>query len=157
MIRWLRMAVAMLGVLATIALGGMVGLLLVENSGYVPVRSHPWLEPVFGPLLGNRQLEIQIPVLLGGWLLAVLSAGALLAGSMYYAWRRRQYESLVARLERQLVKLRNLPVTDPVPLEDLPEAPDAEVARWLASAPGLLGGEGAEPGAGGYADGEDGR
>lgn len=141
MIRWLRMAIAALGVLAIIALGAVVGLLLVENSGYVSVRAHPWLEPMLVPLIGNRQLEVQLPVLLAGWLVAVLTAGALLTGSMYVLWRRRQYERLVTRLERELVKLRNLPLSAPAPLEDLPERPSPEAARWLASATGLLPGE----------------
>lgn len=35
----------------------------------------------------------------------------------------RQYEPLVNRLEHELAKLHNLPFTEPVPLEDLPETP----------------------------------
>lgn len=142
MIRWLRTAAASLVVLAVLALGAIVGLLLVENSGYVVVRSHPWLGPVLEPVIGNRQLEVQLPVLLAGWLAAVLAAGGLLAASMYYVWRRRQYESLITHLERELVRLRNLPLTDPAPMEDLPEDPDPEAARRLAAASGALPGEG---------------
>jgi hypothetical protein len=50
---------------------------------------------------------------------------------MFYLWRRRQYESLVSRLERELAKLRNLPFTEPAPLEDLPELPSSEAARVM--------------------------
>jgi hypothetical protein len=57
----------------------------------------------------------------------------LLLWSMYYLWRRRQYEALVGRLERELARLRNLPFVEPAPLEDLPEEPDAGAARVLAA------------------------
>jgi hypothetical protein len=52
---------------------------------------------------------------------------------MYYVWRRRQYEALVGRLERELARLRNLPLAEPSPLEDLPETPDPGAARVLAA------------------------
>jgi hypothetical protein len=50
---------------------------------------------------------------------------------MLYVWRRRQYESLIGRLERELAKLRNLPFVEPAPLEDLPEHPSLEAARVM--------------------------
>jgi len=50
---------------------------------------------------------------------------------MFYVWRRRQYESLIGRLERELANLRNLPFTNPAPLEDLPEVPNAQAARVM--------------------------
>jgi len=53
--------------------------------------------------------------------------------SMYYVWRRRQYEALIGRLERELARLRNLPMDEPAPLEDLPERPDPAAARILAA------------------------
>jgi hypothetical protein len=59
----------------------------------------------------------------------LLGAGVL--WGMFYVWRRRQYESLVNRLERELAKLRNLPFTEPAPLEDLPELPSAQAARVM--------------------------
>ena len=58
---------------------------------------------------------------------------AVVLWSMYYVWRRRQYESLIGRLERELARLRNLPFTEPAPLEDLPERPDPVAAQVLAS------------------------
>lgn len=131
MIRWLRAALAVAAVLAVLAVGSAIGLLAVANSGYVAVQPHPWLRPVLDPLLGGRVFEVQVPVLLAGWLVAILSASALVLGTMRFAWRRRQHESLIARLERELVRLRNLPITTPAPLEDLPERPDAETAREL--------------------------
>ncbi len=48
-----------------------------------------------------------------------------------YVWRRRQYEALIGRLERELAKLRNLPFTEPAPLEDLPEVPSSTAARVM--------------------------
>jgi hypothetical protein len=130
-IRWLRAAIAIAGVLVILAVGSVIGLLAVANSGYVAVKPHAWLRPVLEPLLGAQIVEIQLPVLLAGWLIAILAAGALVVGTMLFAWRRRQSESLIARLERELVRLRNLPISAPTPLEDLPEHPDAEAARAL--------------------------
>ena len=61
------------------------------------------------------------------------SLGALLVWSMYYLFRRRQYEALIGRLERELVRLRNLPFVEPSPLEDLRETPDAGAAQVLVA------------------------
>jgi len=70
--------------------------------------------------------------------------GALVLWSLFYVWRRRQYESLIGRLERELAKLRNLPFTEPAPLEDLPELPDAQVARQAVRTIHALDDEGAD-------------
>jgi hypothetical protein len=130
-IRWLRATIVIAVVLAILAVGSVIGLLAVANSGYVAIQPHDWLLPVFDPLLGPRVVEVQVPALLAGWLVAVLALSALVVGAMRFAWRWRQHESLIARLERELVRLRNLPITAPAPLEDLPELPDAETAREL--------------------------
>jgi len=90
----------------------------------------PWLTGLFG----NPQLEVWLPGLIGGWLIAVLAAVMLLVGSMYYVWRRRQYEALIRKFEKELSELRNLPFTNPAPLEDLPEEPDAEAAQVFLAA-----------------------
>ena len=71
------------------------------------------------------------PALIAGWLTTAILLGALVLWSMFYVWRRRQYEALVGRLERELAKLRNLPFTEPAPLEDLPEVPSTEAARVM--------------------------
>lgn len=132
MIRWLRLA-AMATVLASlIALGVAAGLFLVANSQWVPVRVPPWLTQV----LGDRPHEVWLPALFAGWLGSALGAVALLVGSLSYVWRRRQYEALIGRLERELTRLRNLPFTEPAPLEDLPEKPDPVAARLLAELSG---------------------
>jgi H+/Cl- antiporter ClcA len=126
-IRWLRLIATATVILSLIGLGVIAGLFLVANSGWIPVSIHPWLQGLFG----ERPHEVWLPALIGGWLAtAVLLAGIVL-WSMFYVWRRRQYESLINRLEKELAKLRNLPFTEPAPLEDLPEVPNAQAARVM--------------------------
>ena len=112
-----------------IGLGVIAGLFLVANAGWVPVAIPPWLEGIFG----NRPHDVWLPALIGGWLASAILLCAVILWSLFYVWRRRQYEALITRLERELARLRNLPITDPAPLEDLPERPDAGAARILAS------------------------
>jgi len=131
-IRWLRVVALATVVVSMIGLGVCVGLFLVANSGWVNVKVPPWLTWLFG----DPRLEIWLPALIGGWLLVTIGAVVGVAWSMYYVWRRRQYESLIGRLERELAALRNLPFTDPAPLEDLPERPDPAAAKILAGLDG---------------------
>jgi hypothetical protein len=128
-IRWLRIAAKATVTLTLIALGVIVGLFLVANGSWVSVDVPPWLTE----LAPERRVEIWLPALIAGWLVATLGLATLLLWSMYYVWRRRQYEGLIDRLERELIRLRNLPFVEPAPLEDLPEAPDAGAARVLAA------------------------
>lgn len=128
MIRWIRIAAVAIAVLAFIGLGVGVGLFLVANGRWVAIDVPPWLTGIFG----KGGVDLWLPALLLGWILGVLAVAAMLLGSMVYVWRRRQYESLIRRLERELADLRNLPFTNPAPLEDLPERPDAETARLFA-------------------------
>jgi hypothetical protein len=111
-----------------IGIGLVAGLFLVANSGWIAIEVPPWLRDVFG----QRPREVWLPALIAGWLLAALLAAALLAGSLYYVWRRRQADATVAKLERELARLRNLPFDAPAPLEDLPEAPNASAAHAMA-------------------------
>jgi hypothetical protein len=126
-IRWLRLIATATIILSLIGLGVIAGLFLVANSGWVPVRIPPWLEGLFG----SKPHEIWLPGLIAGWLASALLLAAIALWSMYYVYRRRQYEALIGRLERELAKLRNLPFVEPAPLEDLPEAPDAQAARVM--------------------------
>jgi len=126
-IRSLRLIAIATIVLSMIGLGVIAGLFLVVNAGWIPVTIPPWLTGV----LGNRPHEIWLPALIAGWLASSVLLAALVLWTMFYLWRRRQYESLVNRLERELAKLRNLPFTEPAPLEDLPEQPDAQAARVM--------------------------
>ena len=127
MIRWLRLAATAVIILSMIGLGAMAGLFLVSNAGWIPVKIHPWLAGLFG----HRPHEVWLPALIAGWLAAAAMAAALVLWSMFYVWRRRQYEALIGRLERELAKLRNLPFTEPAPLEDLPEIPSTQAARVM--------------------------
>ena len=128
MIRWLRLAASATVVITMIGLGVVVGLFLVANSGWIPVDVPPWLTGLFG----DHPRDVWLPALIAGWLATVVLLAAGLVWSMYYVWRRRQYEALIAQLERELTRLRNLPLTEPAPLEDLPEKPDPAAARVLA-------------------------
>ena len=128
MVRWVRLAAAGALVVSLVVVGVGIGLFLVANNAWIPVDVPPWLTGVFG----NPELELWIPALISGWLLSVFAGAALLVGSMFYVWRRRQYESLIVKLERELTALRNLPFTEPAPLEDLPEEPSPEAARLMA-------------------------
>jgi hypothetical protein len=126
-IRWLRLIATATVILSMIGLGVVAGLFLVANSGWVPVTIPPWLTGV----ISDRPHEVWLPALIGGWLASAVLLAAVVLWSMFYVWRRRQYEALVGRLERELARLRNLPFVEPAPLEDLPEVPDAHAARVM--------------------------
>jgi hypothetical protein len=126
-LRWLRLAATATVILSMIGLGVIAGLFLVANAGWIPVEIHPWLVGLFG----DKPHEVWLPALIAGWLATAVLLAALVLWSMFYVWRRRQYESLVNRLERELAKLRNLPFVEPAPLEDLPEVPSTQAARVM--------------------------
>jgi hypothetical protein len=128
-IRSLRFIAIATMISSMIGLGVVAGLFLVANSGWIPVTIPPWLTGLFG----DRPHEIWLPALIGGWLASALLLAALLVSTMFYVWRRRQYESLVNRLERELARLRNLPFLEPAPLEDLPEVPSTQAARVMTA------------------------
>jgi hypothetical protein len=128
-IRWLRLIATATVILSLIGLGIVAGLFLVANSGWVPVKTPPWLEGLFG----NRPHDVRMPALIAGWLASALLLITLVLWSMFYVWRRRQYESLIGRLEKELAKLRNLPFEQPAPFEDLPETPNAQAARVMST------------------------
>jgi hypothetical protein len=126
-IRGLRLIAIATVILSMIGLGLVSGLFLVANGGWVPVAIPPWLTGLFG----DRPHEVWLPALIAGWAAGVAMLAALVVWAMFYVWRRRQYETLIGRLERELARLRNLPFLEPAPLEDLPEAPDARAAQIM--------------------------
>jgi hypothetical protein len=128
-IRWLRLIATATVILSLIGLGVVAGLFLVANAGWVSVKIPPWLSGLFG----GKPHEVWLPGLIAGWLATAILFAALILWSMFYVWRRRQYESLINRLEKELAKLRNLPFTEPAPLEDLPETPSVAAARVMSS------------------------
>lgn len=127
MIRSLRLLAIAAMLVSLLGLGAIAGLFLFANAGWVPIATPSWPNAVFG----DRQFEVRLPVLLAGWLATAVLLGALVLMTMFYVWRQRQYESLVNRLERELAQLRNLPFTEPAPLEDLPEAPSTHAAQVM--------------------------
>ena len=129
MIRWLRLVATATVILSLIGLGVIVGLFLMANSGWVAVRTPPWLEGLFGP----RPHEVWLPGLIAGWLASAILLATFVLWSMFYVWRRRQYESLIGKLEKELARLRNLPFLEPAPLEDLPEHPSEQAARVMSA------------------------
>ena len=96
MLRSLRFVATATMILSMIGLGVIAGLFLVANSGWVAVAIPPWLTALFG----DRPHEVWLPALIAGWLASALLLGALVLITMFHLWRRRQYESLVNRLER---------------------------------------------------------
>jgi hypothetical protein len=128
LIRWLRVIATWTLVLAMIALGVVFGLFLMANNGWITVNVPPWLHDWFG----DKPREVWLPVLIAGWLLTALLMAALIGGSFFYVWRRRQYEVLTKQLERELTRLRNLPFEQPAPMEDEPEVPSALAAQTMA-------------------------
>jgi hypothetical protein len=126
-IRSLRLLAITAMVVSLLGLGAIAGLFLVANAGWVPIATPPWLTGLFG----DRPHEAWLPALIAGWLATAVALGGLVLVTMFYVWRRRQYESLVNRLERELARLRNLPFTEPAPLEDLPELPSAHAAQVM--------------------------
>jgi hypothetical protein len=128
-IRWLRLVAIGTVIVSMIGLGLLAGLFLVANAGWIPVKVHPWLTGLFG----DKPHDVWFPALIAGWLAAAVLTAALVLWSMFYVWRRRQYETLINRLERELAKLRNLPFVEPAPLEDLPEVPNVQAARVMSA------------------------
>ncbi|HEX4454480.1 MAG TPA: hypothetical protein VH143_26645 [Kofleriaceae bacterium] len=127
MLRWLRLAAIATVIFSMIGLGVISGLFLVANAGWIGVSIPRWLQAIFGA----KPHEVWLPALIAGWLASAVLLAALVLWSLFYVWRRRQYEALIGRLERELAKLRNLPFTEPAPLEDLPELPSASAARVM--------------------------
>ena len=128
MVRWVRFAAAGALFVSLVVVGVGIGLFLRANNDWIAVDVPPWLTGIFG----DPKLEFSLPALISGWLISVFALAAILVGSMFYVWRRRQYESLIAKLEHECAELRNLPFTEPAPLEDLPEEPSAEAAKLMA-------------------------
>lgn len=135
--RWIKIVAIFLVTVAFVIVGVGIALFLIENDRWERVELHPWLRQIG---LGGAEWEIWVPVLIAGWFVATLVLGVLFLWSVFYVWRRRQYESEIRRLQRELIKLRNLPFEEPPPFEDIVEAPDPEAAGLmlrLHSADGL--------------------
>lgn len=127
MSRTLKALLVFLVVLLLVALGGVVGYFLVKNSHWVvirfPVLALSWDDPF--PV---EEYDTPLPLVM-----AVSFAAGLVLGLMVFvpSWLRRAVERrrerrFIRGLEGELSDLRNLPVTDPAPLEDIADEPDGE-------------------------------
>lgn len=126
--RWIKNAAIFLVTVAFIIVGVGIALFLIENDRWERVDLHPWLRQIG---LGDAEWEVWVPLLVAGWFVATLILGILFLWSVFYVWRRRRYESEIRRLQRELIKLRNLPFEDPAPFEDVVEMPDPTAASLM--------------------------
>lgn len=115
MTRWVRIVLWGGLVLAIGGLGAIAGLFLFANKDWVSIAVPSW----FTGFTEHRVIEVWLPGLLAGWLVAAVSILLLLTWSLYYVWKTRQSESLIAGLESEMTKLRNLPLVAPTPFEDV--------------------------------------
>jgi hypothetical protein len=107
-----------------VVVGGVTGYFLVQNADWVVIRfptvSFDWQDP-----FPSVEYETPLPLVM----VACLGVGFLLAFLLFFpswirrAWERQRERRFVSNLEGELSDLRNMPVTDPAPLEDLPETP----------------------------------
>lgn len=123
MFRALGILAWFLGVVVLILLGAAVAMFFSANTQWVAV-SWPYPRLSFERPFGTFTFETMVGVAAAGWSLAVIVITAGLILFPLYLRRTRQYLSLIRRLERELIALRNLPFRAPAPLEDLPDAPD---------------------------------
>jgi hypothetical protein len=146
MTRSLRLTAIALAVVLLVVIGAVVGLFLVQNAHWVILRAPflrlQWDDPF--PLV-----EYETP--LYAVMAVAFVAGFLLAMPLFIlGWLRRSVERgrerrMIRGLEGELVDLRNLPVTNPAPLEDEvdaaaegqglpPPTPEEEERALLAAA-----------------------
>jgi hypothetical protein len=129
--RSLRSLALFLGIVFLLALGGVLTYFLMINAQWILVR-FPGLRLRLDDPLAVVQLEAPLAAVMavafglgfGAALLLIALPGWLRRGV-----ERRRERRFVRGLEGELTGLRNLPVTDPAPLEDLAEdrAPAAGV------------------------------
>lgn len=121
-------------ILLLVVLSATLGYFMVLNAQWVVVR-YPMIptsldDPV--PLL-----EYEAP--LAAVMAAAFGVGFLLAMLIFApswikrAWERRQERRFIDNLEGELSDLRNMPVTDPAPLEDIDEEPSGRKLKREAA------------------------
>ena len=130
MFRWIRVAATGVVVLSLVLVGIGLGLFLATNDEWVAVQ----VPKTLSRLVPDLEWEVWLPALFAGCLVSVVAIALLLVALFYFMSRKRHDRSLVQRLERELVSLRNMPVMSPAPLEDLPESPDPAIGRLLVEA-----------------------
>ncbi len=122
--RAIRIGAVLLIAAALILVGVEVGMFIRMNDAWVTLR---WPLPR-GTAGAVGMLEYESPawVLCIGWVVAALFAVAALLWFPVYLTRRRQARAEIARLEREVADLRNLPIKAPAPLADLPRADEGQ-------------------------------
>lgn len=121
--RALRIGAVLLVAAALILIGVEVGMFIRMNDAWVTLR---WPLPRgTAGAVGAVVYESPAWVLCIGWIVAALFAVAAVLWLPVYLTRRRQARAEIARLEREVADLRNLPIKTPAPLADLPRD-DAE-------------------------------
>jgi len=124
--RALRIGAVLLAAAALILVGVEVGMFIRMNDAWVTLR---WPLPRgTAGTVGSIAYESPVWVLCVGWILAALFAVAAVLWFPVYLTRRRQARAEIARLEREVADLRNLPIKAPAPLADLPRD-DEEPAK----------------------------
>ncbi|MBI5480633.1 MAG: hypothetical protein HY906_17380 [Deltaproteobacteria bacterium] len=121
--RALRIGAVLLVATALVLVGIEVGMFIRMNDAWVTLR---WPLPR-GAAGAVGVLEYESPawVLCLGWIVAAIFAVVTVLWFPVYLTRRRQARTEIARLEREVADLRNLPIKAPAPLADLPP-PDGE-------------------------------
>ena len=118
MTRALRIGAVLLVAAVLILVGVEVGMFIRSNDAWVTLR---WPLPRgTAGAVGMLEYESPVWVLCVGWIVAALFAVVTVMWFPVYLTRRRQARSEIARLEREVAELRNLPIKSPAPLADLP-------------------------------------
>lgn len=124
MSKTLRGLLFALVILLLVIMGGTIGYFMVQNAQWVVLR-FPAVQADWSDPLPMMEFETPLPVVMAvsfglGLVLAVLIFSP---SWLRRAWERRQERRFINSLEGELTDLRNMPVTDPAPLEDIDEIP----------------------------------
>lgn len=121
--RGLRIVVFGVAFLLVAAALGVVAAFVFENGAWALVKV-----PVVGTSLGEPLGWIEYEAHQGGMLVGAFFAGAvsvvlllLIPLSLRRGYERRRRERFIGALEGELSDLRNLPLTQPAPYEDIDE------------------------------------
>lgn len=121
--RGLRIFIVSVAVLLLAAAVAVVAAFVYKNGGWTVVRV-----PVIGASLSQPLGWIEYEMHLGALLVSCFGAGALsvlallqIPLSLRRGFERRRRERFIGALEGELSDLRNLPLTQPAPYEDIDE------------------------------------
>jgi hypothetical protein len=111
-------------ILLLVIVSGTLGYFMVLNSQWVVVR-YPMIPDNLSDPVTLLEYESPLALVMAAAFGAGLLLGLLLFAPSWLkrAWERRQERRFITNLEGELTDLRNLPVNEPAPLEDLDEEP----------------------------------